>query len=245
MVRLSNHLRPAVGRIRSDKVNRMRNINIIVRLLKSCEPSVQYKTRVNVFGESRNSRSITRFQQDIKNSVRARRLLKNRASNGYVRPVMHAYKKWNGAHWILATLADIGHPHDKNLAPVVDQAMKCWLQPVFTESVILKTPIPCWKDKAVPIINGRARRCGSQHANALYAALTLGFVDERTDKLAELLMKWQWPDGGWPVEAKFYQSRDPNLSGYDLVDWGRIDRKASNEWITVDALYVLNASGRI
>ncbi len=333
-------------------------MNIIDKLLKSSEPSIRYKARVNVLGESKNSGSIKKLQQEIKKSARVRKLLKNRDSNAYIKPVRHAYKKWNGAHWILATLSDIGHPYDKNLSPIIDQVMDTWLQPVYMESVILKKPVPCWKDKGVPIINGRARRCGSQHANILYSALSLGFIDERADQLAELLMKWQWPDGGWncdrvpaashssfwesiiplralslyakitrskkakaaakraaelflkkklykkessgqimnpqfikmhyplywhydilhglkilaeagfirdkrcgdaldlleskrlpdggwPAEAKFYQSRNPKLSGYDLVDWGKVDRKTSNEWITVDALYVLNAAGRL
>lgn len=332
-------------------------MNIIDRLLKSPEPSIRYKARVLVLGESRKSRMTVKLRQEIKSSVRVDRLLKNRDSNGHIKPAMHAYKKWSGAHWVLATLADIGYPHDKSLKPVIDQVMNTWLDPVYLESMVMKKSIPCWEDRAVPVINGRARRCGSQQGNALYSTLTLGFIDERTDKLAELLMKWQWPDGGWncdrrpgashssfwesiiplralslyagiagskkakaaakraaelflkkklykkqsdgqvmnpqfmklhyplywrydilhglkimaetgfirdkrcndaldlledrrladggwPVEARFYQSRDPKLGGYDRVDWGKVDRKTSNEWVTVDALYVLTAAGR-
>ena len=32
--------------------------------------------------------------------------------------------------------------------------------------------------------------------------LKLGFIDERADQLAENLMRWQWPDGGWNCDKK-------------------------------------------
>lgn len=333
-------------------------MDIIEKMLRSAEPSIRYKTRVHVLGESKFSKGIRKLRQEIKNSKRVKKLLRHRDEKGCIKPARHAYKKWSGAHWVLATLADIGYPEDKSLSPIVEQVITTWLQPQYTESVVMKKPIPCYKDKAVPIINGRARRCGSQQSNALYAALTLGFNDERTDRLAELLMKWQWPDGGWncdrkpsafhssfwesiiplralslyaritgsrkarsaaqkaaqvflrkrlykkesngnvmnpqfvklhyplywrydilhglkvmaeagfihdrrckdaldlleskrlsdggwPAEAKFYQSNDPKKSGYDLVDWGGVDKKKTNEWVTVDALFVLKAAGRV
>jgi hypothetical protein len=51
--------------------------------------------------------------------------------------------------------------------------------------------------EGVPIIQGRYRRCGSQQGNALYSITRLGLADKRSDGLAERLMHWQWPDGGW------------------------------------------------
>jgi hypothetical protein len=33
--------------------------------------------------------------------------------------------------------------------------------------------------------------------NALYYLTRLGLADERCDQLVELLLRWQWPDGGW------------------------------------------------
>jgi len=333
-------------------------MDIIKKLLQSSEPSIRYKTYVLVLGESRTSRKIKKLQQEIKKSPRVKKLLKYRNKKGYIEPAQHAYKKWNGAHWVLATLADIGYPEDKAMSPVIDQVMDTWLHPVYTKSVVTKTPTPCFKDRAVPIINGRARRCGSQQSNALYSGLTFGFRDGRTDQLAGLLMKWQWPDGGWncdrkptashssfwesiiplralslyakitgsknartaakkaaelflkkrlykretdgkvmnpqfvklhyplywrydilhglkviaesgfikdarcmdaldlleskrlpdegwPAEARFYQSKDVKKSGYDLVDWGGVNKKMTNEWITVDALFVLKKAGRL
>lgn len=46
-------------------------------------------------------------------------------------------------------------------------------------------------------MNGRYRRCGSQQGNALYSLVTLGIADDRAHSLAERLIHWQWPDGGW------------------------------------------------
>ena len=46
-------------------------------------------------------------------------------------------------------------------------------------------------------MEGRYRRCGSQQGNALRSMVRLGLADERADKLAERLLHWQWPDGGW------------------------------------------------
>jgi hypothetical protein len=38
-----------------------------------------------------------------------------------------AYRKWDGAHWVLATLADIGYPPgDPSLVPLRDQVL-AWL----------------------------------------------------------------------------------------------------------------------
>ena len=51
-------------------------------------------------------------------------------------------------------------------------------------------------------MQGRARRCGSQEGNALWALLTLGLADERADQLARNLLQWQWADGGWNCDKR-------------------------------------------
>jgi len=334
-------------------------MDIVDRLLKSPEPSVRYKTRVFVLGEAKNSKKNKRLQAAVKNSSRVRSLFRNRNRRGQIEPANHPYKKWTGAHWIIATLADIGYPEgDNKLLPVVNQVLDYWLSPVFTNEKICDVPTPAYKDKAVPIINGRARRCASQQSNALFAALSLGFSSEKTDHLVDLLLKWQWPDGGWncdrkpnahhssfresliplralslysrmmnsskvkkavkkaadlflkkelykresngqimnrefvqlhypcywrydilfglkvmaetgfikdkrcraaldllegkrltdggwPAEGRFYKAGGARCSNADLVDWGGVNKSKPNEWVTVDALYVLKEAGRI
>jgi hypothetical protein len=165
--------------------------NIIDGLLNSHEPSVRYKILVNVLGEKPESPKIRKLQEEIKSSPRVKLLLSERRKNREI--PHHPYRKWYGAHWVLATLADIGYPAgDKSLIPLREQVFS-WLfsgqHQEFTKT-----------------INGLTRRCASQEGNALYSLLTLGLADERTEELANRLVKWQWPDGGWNCD------RDPQAS---------------------------------
>jgi hypothetical protein len=52
-------------------------------------------------------------------------------------------------------------------------------------------------------MRGRHRAHASQQGNALWSLVTLGLADDRCDGLADLLLHWQWPDGGWNCD------RDP------------------------------------
>jgi hypothetical protein len=156
--------------------------NIIDKLFNSNEPSVRYKILVNVLGEKPGSFKVKKLQEEIKSSPRVKLLLSEREKNGEI--PHHPYRKWYGAHWVLATLADIGYPAgDKTLFPLRAQVL-AWL---FSEE----------HQKYIKMINGRTRRCASQESNALYSLLTLGLADKRTEELANRLIKWQWPDGGW------------------------------------------------
>jgi hypothetical protein len=165
--------------------------DIIDDLQHSNEPSVRYKVLVNVLGEKPESAKIRKLQEEIKSSPRVKLLLSERNRKGEI--PYHPYKKWYGAHWVLATLADIGYPSgDKSLIPLREQVLN-WL---FSEK----------HQENIKVINGRTRRCASQESNALFSLLTLGLADERTEELANRLVKWQWPDGGWNCD------RDPKAS---------------------------------
>lgn len=165
--------------------------NIVDHLLNSTEPSIRYRVLVNVLGEKLESAKIRKLQEEIKSSPRVKLLLSERRKNGEI--PHHPYRKWYGAHWVLATLADIGYPtKDKSLIPLREQELN-WL---FSED----------HQKHIRMINGRIRRCASQESNALYSLLTLGLPDERTEELANRLGKWQWPDGGWNCD------RNPHAS---------------------------------
>jgi len=59
-----------------------------------------------------------------------------------------------------------------------------------------------WHEKSVKTIDGRVRRCASQEGNALYYILKLGIADEGVGMLANRLIKWQWPDGGWNCDKR-------------------------------------------
>ena len=160
---------------------------IINQLLGSNEPSIRYKVRVNVLGEDPNTPKIKELRDEIRDSPRVKQLLSERQPDGTI--PHHPYSKWFGAHWILATLADIGYPHrDESLLPMRDQVYG-WL-------------LSAEHQKAIRTINGRVRRCASQESNCVYSTLTLGIADERTDELVRRLIDWQWPDGGWNCDKR-------------------------------------------
>jgi hypothetical protein len=155
---------------------------IIQRLLQSSEPSIRYKVLTQILKHGEDSTEIRNLQEEIRQSPRVKGLLSERNADGQIPG--HPYSKWNGAHWVLATLADIGYPSgDESLIPLREQVY-AWL-------------LSAGHLKGVKVIAGRARRCASQEGNALFALLTLGLMDERTEQLAEGLLQWQWPDGGW------------------------------------------------
>ena len=49
---------------------------------------------------------------------------------------------------------------------------------------------------------------------------------------------------GWPAEGKYYYCGPAAKSGRSLVDWGGVSKKRMNEFVSVDALYVLKSAGR-
>lgn len=195
--------------------------NIIDKLLHSDEPSVRFKVLVNVLGRKKESAEIKKLQKEIKSSPRVKLLLSERGKDGKI--PFHPYRKWYGAHWVLVTLADIGYPSgDKSLIPLREQVCE-WL---FSEE----------HQKYIKTIEGRVRRCASQEGNALFSLLTLGLADDRTEELAERLIKWQWPDGGWncdrnpkAINSSFMESLIPlrGLALYGKLTGNRDAKKAA------------------
>ncbi len=316
---------------------------IVERLLSSDEPSVRYRTYVDVLGGKPDSPEARALQQEIPSGRCASLLLSGRNDQGMI--PYHPYNKWLGSHWVLACLAEVGYPpNDEALKPLLDQSYTWLLSEHHAKH-------------ATRMIDGRVRRCASQEGYCIYYSLALGIADERTQELAERLVKWQWPDGGWncdkkaaahnssfweslipmralalyarlsgdpaarkaaeqaaeiflkrelfkrqrdsavmypefvtlfypsywhynilaglkamvevgcigdprcrpaldmletkrlpeggfPVEKKFYQVTERQISGRSRLDWGGVRPKSTNEFVTVDALYVLRAAGR-
>lgn len=156
-------------------------------LLQSTEPILRLKTRIKVLGEDGSSPEVQALMREVPSSPRLTRLLSERDSGGRI--PWHPYKKWRGAHWVLACLADLAYPPgDKSLLPLVDQVYDWLLSPEHIASI-----------KA---INGRVRCHASLEGNALYASLALGLADDRAQQLVERLVRFQWPDGGWNCHRK-------------------------------------------
>ncbi len=176
---------------------------IIGNLLASDEPSIRWKVMVNVLGDDPAAASIRAIQNDVRESPTVRRLLE-RHVGAAARHAPSAYAKWQGAHWVLHALADMGYPAgDPALEPLRDKVVDAWLDPMYYLDVDVATKADAYKVRAMPLMDGRYRAHGSQHGNALLAVIRLGLVDDRASRLVERLLHWQWPDGGWNCD------RDP------------------------------------
>ncbi|MPZ24976.1 MAG: hypothetical protein GEV12_00605 [Micromonosporaceae bacterium] len=170
----------------------MKRPNVVRALLASDEPSVRWKVRVHVLGEDPASPTNRRLQQQIRTSPRVRALLDGAAPE--------SYRKWQGRHWVLQTLADIGHPAgDERLEPLAASVTRTWLHRRYYGEY---DPSTAPRSDAVPLIAGRFRRCGSQHGGALLALVRLGLGGDAADRLVERLLHWQWSDGGWNCHRK-------------------------------------------
>jgi hypothetical protein len=157
--------------------------DIVETLLSSTQPCVRYNVRVNVLGEKAASPGVRAVRGRIKDSPLARKLLSEVGRDGTI--PLHPYSEWRGAHWVLVQLAEIGYPpEDSSLRPLVDQAC-AWVLRIKPRTV-----------------QGRVRRCASQEGNALHYMIRLGLFDQRCDELAERLVCWQWPDGGWNCDKR-------------------------------------------
>jgi len=182
-------------------------------LLASAEPSIRYKVRVGVLGESESSRSVRSLRREIRASPRVAALLAGRAADGRLLRGRSVYQKWQGAHWVMAALADLGYPPgDQDLVAMRDQLLDAWLAPEFYDEFECASKAKVYSRPGVPVMRGRHRRCASQQGNALYAIVTLGLADERTEALVERLLHWQWPDGGWNCD------KDPGADSSSFME---------------------------
>ena len=171
--------------------------SVIEKLLDSEEPSIRWKIRVQVLGEDSSSAPIQKLQDEIRQSPLVNRLLQHRDEQGKLTHIQ-VYGKWQGAHWTMATLADIGYPSgDETLEPIRDQLLDQWLRKNFYKEFTAKSKAVVYGQPGVPIMQGRYRRCASQQSNALWSILKLGLLNDRCHNLVERLLHWQWPDGGW------------------------------------------------
>lgn len=73
-----------------------------------------------------------------------------------------------------------------------------------------------------------------------------GFIrDKRCEDAVNVLESRRLKNGGFPAEAKYYHTSKNRRTGLSLVDWGGVSFTRMNEFVTVDALYVLKAAGRL
>ena len=157
-------------------------------LLSSDDPSVRHITLTEVLNKPSDSGRALTARKQIPNGPTVKTLLSGQEPDGGFR--VHPYQKWTGAHWRLVSLVELGIPSGFRPAVKATDLVLKWLQ---SEA----------HTRNVPKINGRYRRCASQEGNALAVCSRLGLAeDPRVVKLAESLIEWQWPDGGWNCDRR-------------------------------------------
>lgn len=101
---------------------------------------------------------------------------------------VHAYGKWRGAFWRLASLVELDAHRSAGTDRDVEQVLDWLANPRRLRSF--------------PTLEGRVRRCASQDGMGLYVACKLGVQDERLQTIAASLVASQWPDGGWNCDRR-------------------------------------------
>jgi len=157
-------------------------------LLKSGDPSIRYFTLIDVLDKPEDSPEVEKARRLIPRGPRVRILLDGQQPDGGFK--VHPYQKWTGAHWRLVSLVEMGIPQGHRSAVKATDLVLKWL---LGEAHV----------RNVPQISGRYRRCASQEGNALAVCSRLGIAqDTRVQRLAESLVEWQWPDGGWNCDRR-------------------------------------------
>lgn len=158
---------------------------MLTELSKYDDPAIRLKALL--LSEEARPAKIKTLQEEVRASDRVSTLLDIPA--GKSGKPLGAYSKWQGAHWTLVDLAEIGMPPgDARLIPLRDHVY-AWL--------LSKGHI-----KSIPVIKDRTRMHASQESNAVFSMLKLGVADDRAEQLVDRLLKAQWPDGGWNCDKR-------------------------------------------
>jgi hypothetical protein len=145
-------------------------------LLGSQEPAVRLLARRDVLGEQ-----VAMEPAQVLAGAKVTALLSGQHADGGFG--VHPYRKWTGAHWRLVSLAELNVPAGEPRAVAAANQVLTWLAS--------EAHLP-------PVIGGLARAHASVQGNALAACCRLGLASTpRARFLAEALVSWQWPDGGW------------------------------------------------
>jgi hypothetical protein len=152
-------------------------------LLASDEPGIVHQAKRDLRGEPDPPE-----RERVLDGPKVRALLAGQRPDGGFG--VNVYAKWGGAHWRLVSLVELGVPPGEPRCVAAAETVLAWLTGKGHRSRIVT-------------IGGLTRRCGSQEGNALAVCCRLGLADDpRVRLLAESLVEWQWPDGGWNCDKK-------------------------------------------
>ena len=164
-------------------------------LLESDEPSIRAMTRRDLLDEDPGG-------EDVLAGPIVQTLLAGQEADGGFGS--HPYRKWTGAHWRLISLVELEIPAGETQALRAAETVLAWLTSSRHRN-------------SIHTLDGLVRRCASQEGNALAVSCRLGLADDpRVVLLAESLVEWQWPDGGWNCDVRanghrssFHESHPP------------------------------------
>jgi hypothetical protein len=152
-------------------------------LLDSDEPGIVFQAKRDLLGEADPPEAAR-----VLEGAKVRGLLDGQRPDGGFG--VNVYAKWGGAHWRLVSLVELGVPSGEPRCVAAVETVLAWLTGDGHR-------------RRIPTIDGLVRRCGSQEGNALAVCCRLGLADDpRVRLLAESLVEWQWPDGGWNCDKK-------------------------------------------
>jgi hypothetical protein len=152
-------------------------------LLESDEPGIAFQARRDLLDEPDPPEAAAVLEGPL-----VRGLLAGQQADGSFG--VNVYAKWGGAHWRLVSLVELGVPVGEPRCVAAAGTVLDWLTGKGHRA-------------GIKVIEGLTRRCGSQEGNALAVCCLLGLADDpRVRLLAESLVEWQWPDGGWNCDKK-------------------------------------------
>lgn len=147
-------------------------------LLASHEPAIRGMARRDLLGEPADD-DLSRTTE----GPMVRALLEGQQPDGGYGE--HPYRKWTGAHWRLVSLVELEVPAGEPRTMAAADRVLRWLTDPANR-------------KPARMIHGLPLSDASIQGNALAACSRLGMAeDPRVRILAESVVEWQWPDGGW------------------------------------------------
>ena len=207
-------------------------------LLTSDEPGVRLQARRDLLGEK-----VVLDAREILGGPIASRLLAGQQGDGGFG--IHPYQKWMGAHWRLVSLVELGVPAGEPRVMAALENVLDWICDF--------EPHERPEDAG-----GRWRVHASMPGNALAVCTRLGLAnDPRVVGLAQKLVEWQWPDGGWNCQrdmriehSSFYESTTPLWGLTEYADaTGDSDARAAAartaEFLLVHSVYKSHRTGEV
>src|SRR5262245_13388491 len=208
------------GSVRMSRMATDRDTSYAVEwLLGSDEPAIRALTRRDVLGEASGEDG-----ESILDGPRVTALLSGQQDDGGFGG--DPYRKWTGAHWRLISLVELSAPPSDPRVAAMAERVLTWISRGLKQS-------------AVVVEDGPTRSHGSVQGNALGACCRAGLADDpRSERLAEALISWQWPDGGWNCDL---QATGRRSSFHETLGaaWGLHEYAAATE-----RAQIRRASGR-